>query len=120
MSVDDLGSSAGLVGRREDSDRRGELQGLSVALRDCTKTWIVAVIVDQSASGLPQRFYEWFGFNGVMPLSISPLAAAFGEVAPPFLESTVQLFAGSQRGGERAAFMCSMIAAKVNDMDPQV
>ena len=50
----------------------------------------------------------------------SPLRAFIRSDETAFLEVSSWLFAGSERGGDRAAFMYSLIVtAKLNDIDPQ-
>ncbi len=53
--------------------------------------------------------------------SKSPLSARYGQNNPAIaLGRKSWLFAGSDRGGERAAVMYSLIVtAKMNDIDPQ-
>ena len=73
-----------------------------------------------------QTFYRWkakYGGMGGEPLSaIGPRTMASAERAlrGAALGRKAWLFAGSERDGERAAFMYSLIVtAKLNDVDPQ-
>ncbi|CAK7261600.1 protein of unknown function (plasmid) [Shinella sp. WSC3-e] len=52
-----------MVGRREGSDRRRELARLSAGFSDGAAIWIVSVVVDPLASGIPERASERYRIN---------------------------------------------------------